>query len=216
LQEFEPVFSELRQVSDRPESVYPVNYDEANPWAILLPHLSNIRAVAERLSLRTSAELAAGETAKAEEDIKLMLALGDSLRQEPILVSCLVRIIVLNQAVHPLWEGIRLHQWTDTQLQQFQALFSKYNLFEGIVPCLQTERAAALATVDFIRANHSIDILGPAAPGEANDPWPGLLVLIGPRGWFDLEKVNYCRLYELTATSGWDAKSMRVSPKAGG
>jgi hypothetical protein len=120
---------------------------------------------------------------------------------------------LLNQAVQPLWEGIRLHQWSAPQLEQFQAILSKYNLFEGIAPSLQMERAAALVTVDFMRANHGLEVLGPAAPGEPNDPWPGLLAWIGPRGWFDLEKVNYCGLQELTAARGWDAKTIRVSPR---
>src|SRR6267378_4252115 len=38
LKTHEAVLSELRAASSRPFARYPVNYDEENPWAILLPH----------------------------------------------------------------------------------------------------------------------------------------------------------------------------------
>lgn len=210
MEHFEPLFTELRQASTRPESLYPVVYDESNPWAILLPHLANIRAVGDRLILRASAELAAGQSDQAQDDVRLVFALADSLRQDPFLISYLVRLKVLSQGVQLVWEGLRLHLWTAPQLERFQELLSKYNLMEGIGPCMQTERAAALVTIDFLRNKGGFEMLG---VGESGDPWPDLLGRIAPRGWFDFERVNYCKLHELTAATGWDARSMRVSPR---
>src|SRR5216117_2712790 len=61
----ESSLAELREASRRPSCRYPVVYDLENPWGILLPHLSAIKALCHRLELRACAELAAGRSDQA-------------------------------------------------------------------------------------------------------------------------------------------------------
>src|SRR5205814_1298022 len=68
--------AELHAASSRPYSRYPVVYDLENPWGILLPHLADVKAACQRLQLRACAELAAGQSEAALEDVKLMLYLA--------------------------------------------------------------------------------------------------------------------------------------------
>jgi hypothetical protein len=117
----EAVFTDLRAASQRPFVRYPVTYAVENPWATLLPHLSDIRRICGRLGFKASAELAVGHSDKALEDVRLMLYLGDSLRDEPFLMSYLVRLECVQTAVQPVWEGLSEHRWTETQLQKLQS-----------------------------------------------------------------------------------------------
>ena len=88
----ETELDQLRAASDRPYARYPVVYDLDNPWGILLPHLGNIKRTVQRLQLRACAELAAGRSDDALADVKLMLYLADSVKNEPFLISYLVRL----------------------------------------------------------------------------------------------------------------------------
>src|SRR6185312_12512960 len=121
-----PRLEELRAAGSRPESVYPVVYKLDDPWGILIPHLADIKEVCLRLDLRACAELAAGQTDRAFDDVKLMLRLDDSLKAEPFLVSYLVRAAVMHIAIHPVWEGLVEHKWSDTQSKELQAQLARY------------------------------------------------------------------------------------------
>jgi hypothetical protein len=204
LELLEPLLTELRQVSSQPGSLFLVDYTK--PWSMETPHHSDLLGMNERLGLKTSAELATGQTEQAREDIRLLLALGDLLGREPILMSDIVREALHRSVLQTIWEGTHLHQWTIQDLEQFQEQLTKYNLLEQLSFCLQGERAAMLRRLDFYYTRERLNLW-------SDDPWPGILGKYCPRGWYDLEKVSYCRLYELTAPKGWDAKSMRISPK---
>jgi hypothetical protein len=117
LQDDEEIIESVRAASARPESVYPVNYTLEDPWQILLPHLSHIKALGLRLNLRACAELAVGDTNKAFEDVLLILYVADSLTNEPLVVCSLIRAGCVHAAVQPIWEGLAEHQWSDRQLQ---------------------------------------------------------------------------------------------------
>src|ERR1043166_6193574 len=94
------MFSELRAASRRPYSRYPINYDVEDPAAILLPHLSGVRSACRRLSLRACAELALGQSGNALEDVKLILYMADSVKEEQFIICYLVRISHVKDQFH--------------------------------------------------------------------------------------------------------------------
>src|SRR6185369_7030827 len=102
----------------RPGARYPVIYDLDNPWGIFLPHEGNIKRLCQRLELAACAELAAGQSDRALEDVKLILRLGDSLRDEPFLISYLLRVAIFHIAIQPVREGLAERRWSDAQLQE--------------------------------------------------------------------------------------------------
>ena len=72
-----------------------LNYDSESPWAILLPHLAQLKSSAVMLQLRSAAELADGQSDKALEDVLLSLQLADKVRTEPCLITSLSAILVM-------------------------------------------------------------------------------------------------------------------------
>lgn len=186
---------ELRSASSRPECVYPVVYMLDNPWGILLPHLANIRAVCQRLDLRACAELAAGQSDRALDDVKLTLRMADSLREEPFLISYLVRLAAFHIAIHPVWEGLAEHRWSDAQLQELQPFIAQYHFIADMKPCFDCERAAAVLTADLL-ANGKFRLNELAGdPSNMGSKGANVFGRVIPHGWYEMEKLNYCRLF---------------------
>ncbi len=213
----EAVFAELRAASQRPLSRYPVVYNLNNPFAILLPHLSNVRAVCRRLGLKASAELVAGQSQNALEDVKLALFMADSLKEEPFLISYLVRIACLQSATQPVGEGLAEGAWSDAQLQELESRLQQYDLVLDAGSCLQSERACGVTTIELVRKKGPgyLEDLGSdtaSPPVPHNRSIANLIGLFVPRGWYYLEEYNYCRLFDMLLGSGLDTSKKRVSP----
>ncbi len=203
----------LRAASDRPYARYPVVYDLDNPWGILLPHLGNIKRIVQRLQLRTCAELAAGRTDDAFADVKLMLYLTDSMKDEPFVISYLVRIACLQLAIQPVWEGLAEHAWSDAQLQELQASFQQYDFFTPLERSLASERAAGILTADLLaRGKYNLNILT-TDPTQTGSAAANLFGRIVPRGWYYQEQLNYCRLFQLQLNGAFDPDKKQVFPK---
>ncbi|HLX95725.1 MAG TPA: hypothetical protein VKU37_08270 [Verrucomicrobiae bacterium] len=203
----------LRAASDRPDACYPVVYNLDNPWGILLPHLGNIKRTVQRLQLRACAELAAGRSDDALSDIKLMLYLADSVKNEPFLISYLVRLACVHLAIQPVWEGLAEHAWSDDQLQELQTLFQQYDFFPQMEQSLTGERAAGILTADLLaRGKYHLNDLTDD-PSQAGSSLANLFGRIAPRGWYYLEQLNYCRLFQLQLHGAFDPDKKRVFPK---
>jgi len=193
-------FGELRAASTREYSRYSLKYDLENPWGILLPHLAGIKGVCVRLQLEACAELAANKSDQALADEKLMLALADSIKSEPFLISFLVRASCVEIAIQPVWEGLAEHRWTDAQLQELQVRLQSYNFPADVQQPLKAERACGVLTVDLLQRKGLgfIDYFS----GQRLDPWgfekPAFDVLrnLMPSGWFYREKLNFCTLFD--------------------
>lgn len=203
------IFAELRAASHRPYSRYPVNYDVEDPAEVLLPHLNSMRAVCRRLGLRASAELAAGRSEEALEDVEFTLHMGDSLRNEPTLISYLVRIACLHLTTQPIWEGLAESGWSDEQLRELQTLLQQHNFVADLKEALDVERAFGVGIIEFIRNTGKLAELSDV--GDGGSPLDRF-VRFAPNGWYDLEQVNYCRLFELQMAGTFDPAAKRVSP----
>ncbi len=202
----------LRAASDRPFTRYPVVYDLDNPWGILLPHLANVKLAVQRLQLRACAELAAGRSDDAFADVKLMLYLTDSVKTEPFLISYLVRLACLQITIQPIWEGLAEHAWSGAQLQELQAHLQQYDFVADMKEPLDGERAAGVLTADLLaRGKYNLNILtaDPSSPGSAAADWFGRII---PRGWYYLEQLNYCRLFQLQLNGAFDVEKRQVFP----
>ena len=210
LKDDEAIWAELRTASRRPDAQYPIVYDLENPWGILIPHLLHVRLACLRLQLRACAELAAGQGENALADVKLMLYLADSVKDEPFLISQLSRIACLQIALQPVWEGLAEHHWSEAQLQELQSRLKQYDFLTDLKLPLAGEQAAGVLTADLLarRKIRISDLL--AEPRRSADNWVTLFI---PRGWYDLEQLNYCRLYRSQLDGTFDTANKRVSVK---
>jgi hypothetical protein len=215
LKSSEPRLEELRVASQRPYSRYPVFYDLENPWGILLPHLAMVKATCVRVQLKACAELAAGQSQGALDDVKLILYLADSIKEEPFLISYLVRIACLRIATQPIWEGLAEHRWSDVELGALIAQLQQYNFVADLKRPLESERAAGILTADLLyrKRYHLSDLVGETSQESFGGTFANVFAWIIPHGWYYQEQRNYCRLHETQFAGAIDAPAKRVFPK---
>ena len=204
------VLAELKEASARPFSRYPIVYKVEEPYSILLPHLGNVSRACRRLELRACAELAAGHSDAALSDVKLILYLGDSLKDEPMLISALVRMAAVKLAIQPVWEGLAEHAWTDAQLQELEPLLARYNFVADLKWPMDAERAADISVGEMIRKKGFgvfIEILGPGQPTPFDKRVADIGGVVIPGGWLRREEMSCCRLFQLQIDGLFDASS---------
>ena len=202
------VFEELRRASRRGQARYPIAYNMDDPWSIRLPHLMRIKQCCRRLDLKACAELALNQSSNALADVKLALFLADSVKEEPIIISWLVRLVCVQMAIDPVWEGLAEHRWSATQLEELQTVFEHCDFYHGLDKSLRFERAAGVFTVDLIQRRGL-----PALAGNADFLAPRWSIArLIPSGWYDQEKLQYCRLLDLQSQSARDA-TRALSPR---
>jgi hypothetical protein len=211
------VLAELRNAGRRPYSRYPVFYSLDNPWGIRIPHLTIIKGAVQRLKIEACAALAAGQSEKALDDVKLMLRLTDSIKDEPILISYLVRVACLQIAIQPIWEGLAERRWSDAQLQELHARLRQYSFLTHLKLPLDGERAAGVLTVDLLyqQKYRLSNLFDPPDPPHPSPNYWSLTDIVGrlaPHGWYRQEQLNYCRLFQSQFDGTWDAARKRVFP----
>ena len=217
LKVYDPVLDEMRAASHRPGSRFNVRYDLENPWGILLPHLRVIRGAWWVLKLRAAAELAAGQTAPALEDVKLMLRLVESIQGEPMLISQMVRVAGLSLSTEPIWEGLAQRKWPDAALQELQTRLGQFDLLADLKQAFRAERAWGNLTVSLVRNKRKADFsLSLLSTGRPPEPWKteaNSRFKTCPLAWFDEERRNYNRLFDLLYPPEFDAQARRVFPR---
>jgi hypothetical protein len=159
LSKYDQNIEELRQASALPDSRFPHNYDCEPPDGILLPQLRPLNKCAETLQLRGVAELARGQSDKALADVKLILRLMASLRNEPFDVSQLFRIGMFQLALQPVWEGIEGHLWSDAQLRELDKDLAGLDFLADYGSTMRSLRAFEIANIEYIRRTGSVGML---------------------------------------------------------
>jgi len=141
-----PDLAEMCRAAALPRSQFPIHYDEA--FDALLRHLALLKAVQQNLQLRCAAHLAAGETDAAFSDATNALNVAELLREEPLLISQLVRYAQLSIAVNTVWQGLAEHRWTDAQLQFLQERLEQFDCWPGLILAFEGERAGGILVMD--------------------------------------------------------------------
>ena len=100
LPRFDKVFDLLYQAAERPRCRF--DRDWSDGYAMMMPHLSEIRDVATLLRNRAVVRSADGDGEGAIEDVRVIFCLSRSLREEPILINQLIRIAVAEMGLEAL------------------------------------------------------------------------------------------------------------------
>jgi tetratricopeptide (TPR) repeat protein len=151
LGKYAPAIEDLRAAGRQPLARFPLNYDAERPYDILLPHLADLKKCSQVLQLRAIAELQNGQSDQALADVKLSLRLVESIRNEPFLISHLVRIAMVNIVLQPVWEGLADHQWSDAQLAELEHELAGLDFLADYEFALRGERACSIAAVEHLR-----------------------------------------------------------------
>jgi tetratricopeptide (TPR) repeat protein len=213
LSKYDSAIEELRQASQMPYSRFPLNYDNEPPAAILLPHLAALRKCAQVLQLRAIAELQNGQSEKALADIKLMLRLADSVRTEPILISPLVRIAIVNLALQPVWEGLAEYKWSDGQLAELDRELAKLDFLSDYKLGMRGEMVLCqIGNIEYLRR---FPEQTPNLAGKDNSSPPVLARIVWrliPNGWFYQNELHCARMMVEQYLSMVDLNQRIVSP----
>ncbi|MGY8651125.1 MAG: hypothetical protein ACKVKM_10030, partial [Verrucomicrobiia bacterium] len=152
LTKFEATMAKLTQAAkERPLCRYDIKY-EAH-FAALLPHLGPLRNFVKSFTLRALAHLANDDPKAALADIRMCLFLAESIRDEPTLISQLVRIACLQIAIQPVWEGLKEGKWNAEQLARIEKQLADIDLLDGYRISILGERALANLAIDRMRDN---------------------------------------------------------------
>lgn len=194
--------------AERPLTRFPIRYEDG--MQVLLPHLSPTRGVLRVLRLRSAAYLELGRNEEAFKDTQLALRITDSTKEEPLLISYLVRLALLRVSSTFVKEAIVRHGWNDEQLKQLQAYFRQANALADYHKAMRGERTFANDLLEAMgRGEYSISELvsGGAASQNSSMKW------ILPMGWLRQNQRYMAKMHEDITLPAVDPKANRVFPE---
>jgi hypothetical protein len=211
LSKYDSAIEELRQASQKPSSRFPLNYATNNPARIIHPHLASLKSCALVLRLRAVAELENGQPDKALSDVRLMLYLASSIRNEPTLWPLSVRMFLTDSALQPAWEGLARQQWSDDQLIGLEQELAEFDARKDYEFAVRSEMAWNLKFIEYLRnermANSVID-------WNDHTMWgPTLIYRLLPGGWFYLNARAMARGYEAALPTRAELEHRIISPE---
>ncbi len=204
---------ELRTASRLPYSRFPLEYDKEDPAAILLPHLAAMKRCSQVLELRAIAELQNGQSDNAFADVRLMLRLTESLSTEPMLISQLVRISLLDLTLQPIWEGLAQHKWSDAQLSELSSELAKLDFVADYRTSMRSEMILFQGGIIGYLRRHpgQLSYLG---TGNVSGNGAGeILIRVIPSGWFYQNQLNCARVMLDLYLPAADVTQRTISPQ---
>jgi hypothetical protein len=115
--------------------------------ATLLPHAQQVRGAARFLDLEASARMHHGDHAGATQSLICELRVGESLSEEPLIISQLVRIAVFSIFAERLKEYLVWGEATEGELARLQAAVAEVDIPHSFTRAMQGERAIAYQTI---------------------------------------------------------------------
>jgi hypothetical protein len=210
LTKLDPELDAIRKASARPQSRFPIHYDEL-PQALLV-HLTFVANVSRLLQLRAVAELELGHNQQAFTDVNLSFYLADAIKSDAFMISQIVRNRMLEGDLEPVWEGLRAHRWSEEQLKDFQRRFPQIDLLAQYDQSAKAQIAFTCGWIESLPDDLSTysepELSSPdnAAIGAAMD------AQLLPRGWFYQNELTAARFYEESFASDVAPQTRRVYP----
>ena len=156
------------------------NLDYLKGKMLLLPQLATLNATTMCLGDTTMQALHENDLDEATQDIcaavDLMRAWGD----EPLLISCLVRLACVRISIGFTWEALQHDGWTDAQLAAMQSDWEQLDIISPLGTVLSGERAFGENAMSKARTAKSYaGLQGGEAPGFGD--WIGSLMTDGKK-----------------------------------
>ena len=160
--------------------------------------------MAQFAALRADAHVTLGDASSAAADIHVLLRLAFLAREEPAIISHLVRIAVAQLGIDVIKRGIAEQQWDEQMLTLFAGNLREIRPLNQYVLALQTERAFMNQLHASVRTKGAEELFKLVALEPL--PVSQRLLAAYPKGWlYDTQR----RINEAT-----DALVARVEPDA--
>lgn len=151
LARWSPELEEFSIAANRPYSRFPIDYTKG--FAVRVHHLTYLLGFARVYHLRAIAAFDAGDTASALRDLKTLDRMQAAIRSEPLLISYLVRIAIIELLMQPVWEGSVEHFWSEDQLREIQVMLARIDLIDDYAQVVRGERAVSNTMYENFRSN---------------------------------------------------------------
>lgn len=211
---YEPILREIAEASHRPKCRFPIRYEDN--FNTRLSHLSPLRGLAKVYRLQALVELSAGQTDAALADVQTCLRLADKLKEEPVLISFLVRCAILDLAIQPVWEGLAAHRWNKRQLEVLQVELEGMDQFRPFRLAIQGERLLEHHTIRWVSQHpqglFEFLVLVDALAAKGNVKGSCLDRAI-PSGWFYQNALAVDRFYTETYLPAVNSDWRRINPQ---
>jgi hypothetical protein len=171
---------------------YPVQYSRG--IGALLPHAQKLRGAARLLVLDAHDRARAGDHAGATESLVGMLRAAATLEDEPVLISQLVRMAMLNSACQELERLLPHVHFNEPELQALQQALAASRSRRPLADAFAGERVLGLESFrsnqpgmeggpawQFTRGTDTLyylDLMG-RMEAAAEEPWPQALAALG-------------------------------------
>jgi hypothetical protein len=218
LSKYDAAIEELRQAGRLPYSRFPIQYDAEDPFSIMLPHLATLKRGSQVLLVRAAARLQSGQTEKAFDDVNLALRLADSVRTEPVMISHLVRIAMLQTTLQSVWEGLAEHRWSEEQLVTLDAELAKLDFLADYELSQRSELAFFPKALEYRRHTRNpeeIFYFSEYDNNQTHPPGVALAVFVFrhcPGGWFYQNQLRYYQFALQNYVPMLDASRQLASP----
>lgn len=187
----------LRRGVERPQMNFDLDFDlGAN---LPLPHLVKMKQSAQLLSAATLGDLHRGDSASAATNLHTLLLTINVWKDEPLLISQLVRLAMAQIAVGAQWEFLQGTNLTDPQLALLQRDWTNMQFVQPMEGSLQMERVWGTRTIEQLRTSNS-----------PSSYYSGVLSSIGGGGggggsgdWLDMFKDMRDSMKQKTSDALW-------------
>jgi hypothetical protein len=149
LEQNRQILEEIRRILGATGFSFNLNYKQGPN--LLLPHLAKLKAVAHRLSDATLCDLHNGRINEAAAHLDALIGLPEVFRDEPLIISQLVRIAIAAIAVGPTWEALQAEGWTDEQLAGFHKRWESLEFLQAMEHAIEMERAVGIEMIERLR-----------------------------------------------------------------
>jgi hypothetical protein len=138
LERFSKELSEVRGARSRPHSRFSIGAEE--PPLTKFPHLSTCLDLPKLWALSIDANLALGKTGEALEDLRDGLRLHVALKEQPALISILVRVAALVELQRAIERGLLERRWKPLDLEVVDHALATIDLAGELRFALASER----------------------------------------------------------------------------
>ena len=189
----EATLAELYAAAARPHCRFNIHYEgwsKPENYAAMEEHFVLTKWLCRFLTMRAQAEMVAGRTDQALQDLQVMFRVEDGLKDEPLVISQLVGIAEMSLLLNPVGEGLAERRWSEDQLRVLQERLRQLDLITSANQALYGERDLCV--------NPAFDV--------------GYMGSILPRGWNRLEQLDVNRSFKNAVVARIDLSARVINP----
>lgn len=150
------------------------------------------------LAIHASARLALHDPTNALADTLLIFRLAEASKDYPRYGALQSRAVAINTALQPIWEGLAVRRWRDSDLVHLQRALTNLNLLAEAPRALRGERACAVQTITarITRRLQYSSSYRNWSPSIQRAWIHAGISQIGPRGWRQRNLIALCHYYD--------------------